>query len=237
MQKPYWIPYQSRSYNFPPINHALEHPDGLLAVGGDLSMERLLVAYRQGIFPWYSDDQPILWWSPSQRMVLFPEYLKVSRSLRQTIRRNKFTVTMDTCFRAVMKKCAEHTDKRPSTWITKDMLEAYCHLHENGFAHSVEIWYEEQLVGGLYGLALGKVFFGESMFSRVTDASKVALVRLVRQLEHWGYELIDCEVYNNHLASLGAMEIPRRDFRILLDRLCEMPGHSGPWQFEDEIYE
>lgn len=237
MQRPYWIPNQTGFYNFPPIDNALEHPDGLLAIGGDLSVKRLLVAYRQGIFPWYSDDQPILWWSPSQRMVLFPECLKVSRSLRKTMRLNKFTVTMDKCFRAVMEGCATHTAKRPGTWITQDMLEAYCRLYEQGFAHSVETWYAGQLAGGLYGVALGKVFFGESMFSRVTDASKVALVKLVHQLTRWGYELIDCEVYNQHLASLGAMEIPRPDFRTLLDKLCDMPDHNGLWQFEDESHE
>lgn len=232
MQRPYWIPYQADAHHFPPLDNALEHPDGLLAVGGDLSIERLLVAYRHGIFPWYSDDQPILWWSPSQRMVLFPEYLKVSRSLRKTIRRNQFTVTMDVCFQAVMEGCATYTEKRQNTWITKEMLTAYCHLHTKGFAHSIESWHAGELVGGLYGMALGKVFFGESMFSYMTDASKVAFVKLVHQLAHWGYELIDCQVYTRHLSSLGAMEIPRRDFRALLDRLCEMPARMGTWQFE-----
>jgi leucyl/phenylalanyl-tRNA---protein transferase len=236
MRRPYWIPRGANLNDFPPLEAALEHPDGLLAVGGDLTPNRIIVAYRLGIFPWYDDDDPILWWSPAQRMVLFPECLSVSRSLRKTIRKNKFTVTMDQNFREVIKECAGPRRKQEgtSTWITDEMREAYCQLHDYGFAHSVESWYEGRLVGGLYGIALGKVFFGESMFSHETDASKVAFAHFVWQLQRWGYELIDCQVRTNHLQSLGAVEIPRQEYRALLDRLCKVPGHAGAWQFDTE---
>lgn len=232
MRRPYWIPSHASPYDFPPVETALEHPDGLLAIGGDLTPSRLMVAYRRGIFPWYSDDQPILWWSPSQRQVLFPELLKVSHSLRKTIRKGKFTLTLDQAFREVIKQCAGPRRQQDGTWITDEILEAYCRLHDYGFAHSVETWYEGQLVGGLYGVALGKVFFGESMFSQVSDASKVAFVHLVWQIQRWGYELIDCQVQTDYLQSFGAVEIPRRTYRTLLNRLCEVPGHSGLWQFD-----
>ncbi|EDN69971.1 leucyl/phenylalanyl-tRNA--protein transferase [Beggiatoa sp. PS] len=185
-----------------------------------------------GIFPWYNDDQPILWWSPAQRMVLLPDDLKVSRSLRKTIRKAKFTVTLDQNFRGVIKECAGSRRKQHGTWITEEMQKAYYQLHIQGFAHSVECWYEGRLVGGLYGIALGKVFFGESMFSHLTDASKVAFTHFVWQLQRWGYELIDCQVKTNHLQSLGAIEIPRPKYRVLLDRLCETPGYTGVWHFD-----
>lgn len=235
--RPYWIAPYSSPYDFPPLEQATKCPDGLLAMGGDLSSNRLVVAYRKGIFPWYSEDQPILWWSPSQRMVLFPEMLKISRSLRQAVKRKIFTVTLDQCFREVITQCAAAPRRHEKgTWITGDILEAYCQLHQDGFAHSVESWYKGELVGGLYGVSLGKVFFGESMFSRKTDASKVAFVHLVKQIQKWGYELIDCQMSTNHLESLGAVEIPREVYRNLLDCLCNMPGHPNPWQFdEDEI--
>ena len=235
MRRPYWIPNNASPHDFPPIENALEHPDGLLAVGGDLTPQRLIVAYRHGIFPWYNDDQPILWWSPSQRLVLFPQSLKVSRSLRKTIRKGKFKVTMDQNFREVIKECAGPRRHQYGTWITEEMQEAYHQLHHYNFAHCVECWHEGQLVGGLYGVTLGKAFFGESMFCQMTDASKVAFVYFVRQLQSWGYELIDCQVYTDHLQSLGAIEIPRQQFRVLLDNLCEMPGRRGKWQFDENL--
>lgn len=233
MRRPYWIPKHAVPYDFPPLEQALTHPDGLLAVGGDLNPSRIMVAYRRGIFPWYDKHQPILWWSPSQRMVLFPEYLKVSRSLRKTIRRHTFTVTFDQSFESVIQACAtipRHHQR--GTWITPEILEAYCQLHLYEFAHSVEVWLNERLVGGLYGVALGKIFCGESMFSHVTDASKIAFVYLVRQLQKWGFGLIDCQVYTNHLASLGAIEIPRAQFCQLLDHLCDVPSYTGEWHFD-----
>ncbi len=233
MRRPYWIPLNASPYDFPSLDNALEHPDGLLAIGGDLSPNRILIAYRHGIFPWYS-EQPILWWSPSKRMVLFPEQLKVSRSLRKTLRKQQFTVTLDKDFRKVIENCAETRRYDKGTWITPELLEAYCQLHDYGFAHSVETWYQGELVGGLYGITLGKVFFGESMFSLKTDASKVAFVHLVRQLQQWEYELIDCQVSTDHLGSLGAIEIPREDYRRFLDQLCDHPGYQGIWEFETQ---
>jgi leucyl/phenylalanyl-tRNA--protein transferase len=232
MRRPYWIPQNADPCDFPPLEQALEHPDGLLAIGGDLSLERLVVAYRLGIFPWYSDGEPILWWSPAQRLVLLPENLKVSRSLRKTIRKNKFTVTIDQNFPKVIKACAGPRREQYGTWITKEMQQAYCQLHEHGFAHSVECWYEGDLVGGLYGVTLGRIFCGESMFSLMSDASKVAFVHFVWQLQRWGYELVDCQVQTKHLQSLGAIEIPRSQYQLLLNRLCEMPGQTGVWRFD-----
>ncbi|ALG67841.1 leucyl/phenylalanyl-tRNA--protein transferase [Beggiatoa leptomitoformis] len=235
MRRPYWIPKNASPYDFPNVDNALDTPDGLLAIGGDLSPSRLMVAYHRGIFPWYSDEQPILWWSPSQRMVLFPNELKTARSLRKTLRKQLFTVTIDQAFHEVMQACAEPRSHQQGTWITTDMIEAYCQLHEYDFAHSIEAWYGNQLVGGLYGVTVGKLFFGESMFSRMTDASKVAFTQLVWQLQRWGYELIDCQVYTNHLDSLGAREIPRKQFCMLLDRLSEMPAYIGNWEFDDDL--
>lgn len=217
---------------FPPVEYATT--EGLLAVGGDLSSERLLEAYRHGIFPWYSAGQPILWWSPDPRAVLYPERLKIRRSLKQTIRRGHFCVRFDTAFRDVMLACAAPRDQYPGggTWITDEMIEAYCHLHELGFAHSVETWHDERLVGGLYGVALGGVFFGESMFSRATDASKVALVALAERLRTWGFALIDCQVPSAHLASLGAEEILRARFLAELAQGLTRPGRPGRWRDE-----
>lgn len=206
--------------------------DGLLAVGGDLSVERLILAYSMGIFPWFSDDTPILWWSPDPRLVLLPEDLKVSRSLRKTLKKNVFAVTFDKAFREVITACAgiPRQDGR-GTWITKDMISAYCHLHEAGHAHSVESWHEGRLAGGLYGVALGGVFFGESMFSRVTDASKIALACLVRRLVLWNFSIIDCQVSSTHLMRMGAHEIPRPDFlRIIRDALSHTASPRGKWE-------
>jgi leucyl/phenylalanyl-tRNA---protein transferase len=217
---------------FPPLDFA--SPEGLLAMGGDLRAERLLEAYRHGIFPWYNEGQPILWWSPDPRAVLFPEKLKVSRSLGKTLRRGTFDVTFDTCFSDVMQACAAPRKQYPrgGTWITPEMLDAYVHLHELGHAHSVETWQEGTLVGGLYGVALGGIFFGESMFSHCTDASKVALVTLVRQLTQWNFRLIDCQLPSQHLFSLGAEEIRRRDFLEHLREALARPDRRGPWRLD-----
>jgi leucyl/phenylalanyl-tRNA--protein transferase len=218
--------------HFPPVD--LATPEGLLAVGGDLQPERLLEAYRHGIFPWYSGDQPILWWSPDPRTVLFPEKLHISRSLKRSLRPGIFSVTLDRCFRAVMTACAEPRPQYPDggTWITGEMLAAYTRLHELGYAHSVETWQEGQLVGGLYGVALGGVFFAESMFARASDASKVALVSLVRQLQTWGFYIMDCQQASPHVMSFGAEEIPRRNFLNHLAEALRLPERRGRWQFD-----
>jgi len=204
--------------DFPPIEHALDDPNGLLAAGGDLSPATLLNAYSKGIFPWFDDDQPILWWSPSPRAVLFPAQLHISRSLHKTLRKGQFKVTMDTAFARVIRACSEPRTYANGTWITEDMIAAYIAMHQLGYAHSVETWYGDELVGGVYGIALGKVFFGESMFSRRTDASKVAFVHLVKQLQDWGFQLIDCQVENPHLVSLGSTNISRQQFKSLLQK-------------------
>ncbi len=218
-QGPFWLNPNDQSYAFPPVDYAMREPDGLLAVGGDLAPERILNAYRHGIFPWFSPGQPILWWSPDPRAVLFPEKLKVSRSLRKTINHNIYPVTFDTAFKQVIRNCAV-TPRRGQngTWITEEMQQAYIRLHQMGYAHSAESWFGDELVGGLYGMRLGRIFFGESMFSRKTDASKVAFVHLVRKLQAEGVVLIDSQVTTEHLLSLGAEEIPRKQFIDLLDR-------------------
>jgi leucyl/phenylalanyl-tRNA--protein transferase len=221
-----------KNLRFPPVEQAL--PDGLLAVGGDLRPERLLAAYRQGIFPWYNEDQPILWWSPDPRAVLFPSKLHVPRSLQGTMRRGLFTVTLDACFREVMTQCAGPRPQYPEggTWITPAMIEAYGTLYELGYAHSVETWNGTVLVGGLYGVAIGQAFFAESMFTKVDDASKVALVALVRQLQTWDFRIIDCQQSSPHVRRFGAEDIPRRDFMAYLSEAVNLPGHRGPWQFD-----
>jgi leucyl/phenylalanyl-tRNA--protein transferase len=218
--------------HFPPVD--LATPEGLLAVGGDLRPERLLEAYRHGIFPWYSGDQPILWWSPDPRTVLFPDKLHISRSLKRSLRPGLFSVTLDTCFLDVMQHCAGPRPQYPDggTWITAEMLEAYRRLHELGYAHSVEAWQAGELVGGLYGVALGGAFFAESMFTRVPDASKVALVSLVRQLQAWEFRLIDCQQSSPHVTALGAESIPRRDFLDHLGTALTLPDRQGHWQFD-----
>ncbi len=218
----------SRKLIFPPPE--LAEKDGLLAVGGDLSEKRLLLAYSMGIFPWYSEGFPILWWSPDPRLVLVPEELKVSRSLRQVIRKNTFRVTMDTAFEEVIRNCAEAPRKKnEGTWITEDMIEAYTRLHHSGFAHSVESWRNGELAGGLYGVSLGKAFFGESMFSKMSNASKAAFTELVRQLIAWGFTCIDCQVTTSHLMGFGAKEIPRGEFMRMLHRALGMPAVKGKW--------
>ncbi len=219
---------------FPPVERA--SPDGLLAVGGDLRPERLLEAYRHGIFPWYNDDQTILWWSPDPRTVLLPDKLHVSRSLKRSLRPGIFSVTLDTKFREVMLGCAGPRPQYPDggTWITAEMLEAYRRLHELGYAHSVETWHEGELVGGLYGVALGGVFFAESMFTRVSDASKVALVSLVRQLQAWEFRLTDCQQSSPHVMAFGAEAIPRSDFLHHLAAALALPDRHGHWQFDTQ---
>ena len=202
---------------FPDPAEAEHDPDGLLAVGGDLSPVRLLNAYRRGIFPWFGEQDPILWWSPDPRMVLFPEKLKISRSLGKTLRRDKLKVSFDRAFSRVIRACADPRIDQPGTWISAEMIQAYEQLHERGIAHSAEAWDGDELVGGLYGIALGRIFFGESMFSRVSDASKVAFVSLVKRLQQADYKLIDCQVYTQHLESLGAELITRRAFQELVD--------------------
>lgn len=216
--------------DFPLVNKALREPDGLLAVGGCLSQHRLLNAYRHGIFPWYNPGEPILWWSPDPRLVLFPDKLLVSRSLRKTLNKNIFSVTFDQAFSEVIAACADPRKDAAGTWITAEIYAAYKRLHQAGFAHSVETWFDGELVGGLYGVALGQVFFGESMFHSKTDASKVAFVTLVKQLKLWDYQLIDCQVHTRHLESFGAQEIDRDYFIKLLDQYCEAPAKPFAWQ-------
>ena len=222
---------------FPNVELALTEPDGLLAVGGDLSVERLTSAYQQGIFPWYSEGQPILWWSPDPRMVLEPENIKISRSLAKTIRKQEFKITFDQNFREVITACSESRlekgKEQNETWILDEMIEAYVQLHKAGFAHSVECWKDNQLIGGLYGVAIGEIFFGESMFSRVSDASKIAFVSLAQQLEQWGFKLIDCQVYTSHLESLGASMISRKQFLTTLKQYAISDDKNIKWEINN----
>jgi len=202
---------------FPPTDRALDDPNGLLAVGGDLSCQRLLVAYRAGIFPWFEPGQPIMWWSPDPRSVLFPDEFHVSRSLQRTLRRNHYLLSVDRAFEAVMRACAAPRRGQAGTWIGEDMINAYCNLHQLGYAHSVEVWDPDQeLVGGIYGISMGQAFFGESMFSTRSDASKVALCGLVQIMRQAGIKLLDCQVESDHLNSLGARNISRLDFEAWL---------------------
>ena len=228
------IPWISGSEPFPPVTRALRSPNGLLCAGGDLSPPRLLAAYSRGIFPWYSESDPILWWSPHPRMVLFPDELKVSRSLRKTLSRRDFDTRYDTAFRRVIHECAAPRGPGGGTWIVPEMIEAYVRLHELGFAHSVESWREGRLVGGLYGIGLGRAFFGESMFARETDASKVALVKLVERARQMGVRVIDCQQATSHMASLGAHEIPRREFVKLLAESIQYPPTGQRWPATEE---
>ena len=223
------IPWLSGDSPFPPLSKALDAPNGLLCAGGDLSPERLIDAYRRGIFPWFSEGDPILWWSPDPRMVLFPEELKVSRSLARAVKRGAFEIRVDHDFRAVIEACAAPRDGRAGTWIVPEMIAGYTALHERGFAHSVEAYSDGALVGGLYGVGLGSAFFGESMFTRVPDASKVALVHLVERLRAARCRVIDCQQATAHLASLGAREIPRRAFAQLLKESIQYPLIGKRW--------
>lgn len=215
---------------FPSTNTALQEPNGLLAVGGDLSPSRLLTAYQQGIFPWYEQDEPILWWSPCPRAVLFPPEIHISKSLNKRLRRSEYITTCDQAFESVIELCSQTPRHgQHGTWITDEIIEAYIHLHQLGHAHSIETWHQDKLVGGLYGIAMGKMFFGESMFSLKTDASKVAFTALAQNLDSWGYPLIDCQVPNPHLESLGSTEIDRPELNKYLERYTREKGVEN-WQ-------
>jgi leucyl/phenylalanyl-tRNA--protein transferase len=226
-----WLPmiaWLSKSHAFPPLTKALQDPNGLLAAGGDLSPERLLAAYSRGIFPWYSPGQPILWWSPDPRMVLFPAEFAPRRSLAKVLRNREYEVRCDTAFEQVMRHCAgTPREGQDGTWITEEILAGYCGLHARGHAHSIETWVDGKLVGGLYGVALGRAFYGESMFSHATDASKIAFCHLVRFLQTQACGIIDCQMRTDHLASLGAREIPRAEFAAHLTELTPQPAMSG----------
>lgn len=229
-QQLHWL--SDSSLEFPPIEQALDEPPGLLAIGGDLRPARLLRAYAEGIFPWFEPGSPILWWSPDPRMILRPRSVHVSRSLRRLLRRGEYRISLDRAFGEVIELCASLRRQREGTWITREMQRAYQRLHQQGDAHSIEVWMDGELAGGLYGVAMGPLFFGESMFSRRANASKIALVALCRQLEQWGFRLIDCQMPTGHLARMGGEIISRRAFqRILLEHRDE-PGHEGPWHFD-----
>ena len=232
---PFWLDPDAPEIEFPDVELALDEPDGLLAIGGNLSIETLLQAYRKGIFPWYGPGQPVLWWAPEPRLVLFPGNLRVSRSLAKTIRKQHFTLTMDQAFGDVIAACAEPRPAQSGTWITPEMRTAYIDLHSAGHAHSVECWYQGELAGGLYGVAIGNIFFGESMFTRVTDASKVAFSGLVRQLERWEFRMIDCQVHTGHLESLGATDISRRAFTKHLRAGIQESVNIHSWCFDHDI--
>jgi leucyl/phenylalanyl-tRNA--protein transferase len=231
------IPWIEGDAPFPPVQRALKHPNGLLAAGGDLSADRLLEGYRQGIFPWFSDDDPILWWSPDPRMVLVPAELKISRSLAKALRNRPHEIRFDYAFGRVLAECAAPRTDGAGTWITDRMREAYERLHRLGWAHSVETWIGGELAGGLYGVALGRVFFGESMFTRARDASKIALAALVERCATEGIMLIDCQMHTQHLATLGAREIRRREFARLLQELVHYPRAPGRWSGADASIE
>lgn len=215
------IPWLTQELWFPNVNQALTDPDGLLAAGGDLSIDRLLLAYSKGIFPWYSDGQPILWWSPHPRCLIDLEHLHISRSLKKALNKHTFRISFNEAFGSVIENCAKPREYSDETWILPEMVNAYRDLHDHGHAHSIEVWQmvdkKEMLVGGLYGVSIGSCFFGESMFSRVTNASKIAFVYLVNQLTEWGYNLIDCQLENDHLTSLGAYLVGKEDFLAILN--------------------
>jgi leucyl/phenylalanyl-tRNA--protein transferase len=229
------ISWLGRDDPFPDPVRALGDPNGLLAAGADLSTGRLLAAYRRGIFPWFGPGEPILWWTPDPRMVLFPDQFKVFRSLARRLRRGDYEVRVDSAFEAVMRACAEPRPGQRGSWIVEDMVRAYARLHALGHAHSVETWIGGELVGGLYGVALGRMFYGESMFSRASDASKIALAHLVAQLRRWQFGLIDCQMETAHLASLGARPIQRREFMARLEVLVNLPGVPGKWLFDHDL--
>ena len=229
------IPWLAELDPFPAVESALRDPDGLVAAGDDLSPERLIDAYSRGIFPWFGRDDPVLWWSPDPRMVLWLRDLHVSRSLRRVIRSARYTVTLDAAFPHVVAGCAEPRDEEGGTWITARMAGAYNRLATLGFAHSVEVWAEGALVGGLYGVALGRMFYAESMFSRRRDASKMALAYLVRQLERWDFEMFDCQMFTTHLASLGARQVPRAEFLGHVERLVRLPAVPSPWVLAPDL--
>jgi leucyl/phenylalanyl-tRNA---protein transferase len=225
----FWLSEDEDSIAFPPAMHALTEPDGLLAAGGSLSPARIIAAYEQGIFPWYSQGQPVLWWSPDPRAVLFPNEFHVSRRLRRRMRTCGFETRLDTRFADVIRECAAPRVAADGTWLTGEMIAAYTQLHALGYAHSIETWHEDRLVGSVYGIQLGRIFFGESMFSREPDASKIALARLVEECRARDIALIDCQVASPHLQSLGSRAIPREDFLALL-KTNTQPHTPGPWR-------
>ncbi len=221
----------SDTIEFPPPHLASE--DGLLAVGGDLNQKRLLLAYRMGIFPWFSNNEPILWWSPDPRLVLYPHEIKISKTLKKIIKKEVFKVTMDLAFNEVINQCAQvRMKKNQGTWIIEDIIEAYCQLHESGFAHSVEVWRQGELAGGLYGVSLGKCFFGESMFTLVSNASNVGLVKFVEHLKELSFDMIDCQVTTEHLIRFGAREITRTLFLKQLEKSLTAPTQKGKWTYK-----
>jgi leucyl/phenylalanyl-tRNA--protein transferase len=224
-----WL--QDETAPFPPIDQAIDEPNGLLAAGGTLSHQRLVSAYRAGIFPWYSPGEPILWWSPDPRCVLVPDQLHISKSMRKRLKKDDYHVTFNSNFSAVIDACSAPRKGEDGTWITNEMKAAYEELHQQGLAHSVEVYIEGELVGGLYGLSMGKLFFGESMFSKVKDCSKIAFIKMVEQLQKWGYALIDCQVSNDHLFSLGAQEISRDEFQRYLDQYIDSHAQTK-WEFD-----
>ncbi len=218
---------------FPPVS--LSREDGLLAVGGDLGPDRLLLAYQHGIFPWYAEDEPIMWWSPDPRLVLFPEDLKISKSLGKIINKKKFKITFDEVFPDVIKNCAFNRKMNgEETWLVDDMIEAYIKLHQAGYAHSAEAWFDDELVGGVYGISLGRIFFGESMFTKISNASKVAFTSLVQYLEDNSFDLIDCQVTTGHLINFGAKEMTRNQFLISLNESLKLPDLKGKWDNPDK---
>jgi leucyl/phenylalanyl-tRNA---protein transferase len=231
------IPWLAPGQPFPPVQRALREPNGLLAAGGDLTLHRLLDAYRRGIFPWYSEGEPVLWWSPDPRMVLVPAEMSISRSLRKRIRSRVYEIRADTCFTKVMRACAEPRDGQSGTWITEDIVTAYSALHAAGLAHSIEAWQDGTLIGGLYGVSIGRMFYGESMFTRAVDASKVSLAHLAQQLARWRFGMIDCQMQTSHLESMGARTISRRDFLAALSELINYPTPTGPWRLDDDLFD
>ncbi|BAU57515.1 leucyl/phenylalanyl-tRNA--protein transferase [Halorhodospira halochloris] len=226
-----WLHENRPDEPFPHAEQAMKEPNGLLAIGGDLSVQRICSAYRNGIFPWYGEGQPILWWSPDPRGIFLPGDLHISRSLRRRLNQAPYTVTLDNNFEAVIAGCAAPRSADEGTWITHEMINAYIELHYSGFAHSVEVWLEDELVGGLYGVALHKAFFGESMFSRARDASKVALAKLCPQLWRWGFDFFDCQMSNPHLERMGIREVPRSEYLKLLTKAMKKPHLSSVWNF------
>jgi leucyl/phenylalanyl-tRNA--protein transferase len=224
-----WLSDNDTDYRFPPLNSALDEPNGLLAAGGDLSPGRLLAAYAAGVFPWFSDNDPIMWWSPDPRMVLYPERVNCSRRLARTIASGRFTFTLDQDFQQVIQACAEPREHQAGTWITESMIRAYRQLHVLGHAHSLEVREKGVLVAGIYGIAIGRVFFGESMFHRRSNASKIALVWLCQLLQHNQFGLLDCQVESGHLGRMGAENIPRSHFESLIQQFCAESASIGDW--------
>ena len=229
------IPWLEADDPFPPTSKALKQPNGLLAAGADLTPGRLIEAYSLGVFPWFNADEPVLWWSPDPRMVLFPAELKIARSLKKVLRNRPYEVRLDTAFSQVMRGCSQPRDGQNGTWISPMMTDAYTRLHEMGVAHSAETWIDGKLAGGLYGVALGRMFYGESMFTEVTDASKIAFVHMVWQLKRWGFGLIDCQMKTTHLETFGAREIPRSDFMRRVSKLIQYSPTPTRWRFDPDI--